>query len=99
VIEITFPLTERTEWVTIGNKGFQQYRFNATWRGDTVMSMIPDPNNATTGHTNVDGCRSKTYYAETGPGPIYLRQDWKLGTRVSPAQVATAPNHIDWYSL
>ena len=98
-IEIAFPLPERSETIAIGNAGFQQYEFHLGWRGDTVMRMIPNPRNASTGFTNVMRKRVRTSYAEAGIGPIYQRGKWARGLKVKPAPIATAASKIDWYGL
>ncbi len=98
-IELTFPLPERTEHIALGNKGFKTFGFSIAWRGDTVMSVAPDKNNASMAFSFIDQCQTKTYYAETGLGPIYQRKDWALGLKVEPAKVVAAPAIIDWYSL
>ena len=96
-IEITFPLPERTESVTIGNQGFQQYRFDVQWRGDTVTSISPDPANASTGRSRIMDRRTAVSYGDKGVGPIYQH---RCETAEDPAApLSAAPVAIDWYSL
>lgn len=99
-IAIQFPLDEHTESVTIGNEGFAQYRFDVTWRGDTVTSIIPDPTNASTGYTRVMKCQTPTCFAHSGIGPIYQRRDWpRSRDGIAPADRKVDRTGIDWYSL
>ena len=98
-MELTFPLGERSEGITVGNAGFQQYRFGLEWRGDTVLSVKPDPSNASSGFTRVMQRRMPTSYADAGIGPIYKRSEWLRGLSVSPAVIPTAAPTIDWYQL
>jgi hypothetical protein len=40
-IEVLYPLCDRTEEVTVGNAGYRWHRYQVTWRGDTVLRLIP----------------------------------------------------------
>lgn len=40
-IEVLYPLCHRTEEVTVGNAGYRWHRYQVTWRGDTVLRLIP----------------------------------------------------------
>jgi hypothetical protein len=98
-IELAFPLPERSERIVIGNAGFQQYEFHLHWRGDTVMSINPSPQNASAGFSRVMRKSVPTSYADRGRGPIYQRDKWASGLKVGLAQIPTTPSKIDWYRL
>jgi Beta-L-arabinofuranosidase, GH127 len=98
-VELTFPLEERVEEVVIGNAGHQQYRFSVAWRGDTVLSVKPDPANASSGFTQLMGRRMPASYGSEGLGPIYRRGHWSHGLKVPPADTPLCASPIDWYRL
>ncbi|NLX04317.1 MAG: hypothetical protein GXY33_04130 [Phycisphaerae bacterium] len=99
-IEVAYPLPQRREAVTIGNPGFQSYRFQADWKGDTVIAVEPDPNNATTGHSHVMNQRIPVYYGPDAPGRLYQRDAWRKDrTDVALSQPAPDDRRIDWFSL
>jgi len=100
-IVLDFSLSSMSETVTVGNQDRQQYHFEVSWVGDTVISMVPDPANAKSGFTRVMGCSTPTCYGDQGIGPIYQRGEWLSDTR-EPASYPVAAGkvcHIDWYTL
>jgi hypothetical protein len=98
-VEVKFPLPEREETIVMGNTGFQQYRFDLSWRGDTLLSIHPDPQNSLSGYSRVMKARVRTVYGEAGFGPLYQRQGWVSGLPVARVQLANASPKIDWYTL
>jgi hypothetical protein len=100
ILEIQLPLPERTETVVIGNEGYQQYRFEARWKGDTVIDMQPDPANAPTGFTDLMNKRVRTYYGPEAPGRIYQRKMYETSaSEITPSCTVTDERKIDWYRL
>ncbi|HEX7434041.1 MAG TPA: hypothetical protein VF326_10300 [Anaerolineaceae bacterium] len=99
VIEVTFPNPERAESITVGNAGYQQYRFDLQWRGDTLLAVLPDPTNPSSGYTRLMDTRVHTSYGDRGIGPIYQRQGWSAGLVVTPAPLVVASPDVDWYTL
>ena len=98
-IEFRFPVPERNETQTIGNSGYQQYRFDLCWAGDTILSIKPDPANVSTGFSKLMGRRMPTSYSNAGIGPIYQRQSWRPGLKVKPASLVSLHSTVDWYRL
>ena len=100
ILEIKMPLPERTETVVIGNEGYQQYRYEARWKGDTVVDMQPDPSNAATGFSRLMKKHTQTFYGPEAPGRIYQRKMYETpASEVTPACPVTDERKIDWYSL
>jgi hypothetical protein len=100
ILEIKLPLSERTETVVIGNEGYQQYRFEARWKGDTVVDMQPDPSNAATGFSRLMKKPTRTFYGPEAPGRIYQRKMYEASvSEVTPSCPVTDERKIDWYSL
>lgn len=67
-----YPLPERSENVTIGNEGFQEYRYEAEWRGSTVLKMEPQAG-PSTGRSHLMAESVPLYYGADGPHPLYQR--------------------------
>lgn len=72
-VEIQYPLPVKTEECVIGNPGFRQYRYQVTWKGDTVMAVEPVGNKEATGYSDFDQKPVPVFYGEDGPGPLYQR--------------------------
>jgi hypothetical protein len=70
IVVFRYPLAERREEVTIGNEGFQQYRFTLQWRGSTVMRLTPG-DNPSTGRSHLMPEPVRLYYGAEGPHPLY----------------------------
>ncbi|SRR5579884_97500 len=68
-----YPLPERQEAVTIGNVGFQQYRYTVSWRGSTVLWMEPG-DNPPLGRSHLMAEPVQLYYGAQGPHPLYRRE-------------------------
>jgi hypothetical protein len=94
LIEIDYPLPVMEEEVTIGNPGFRQYHYRATWKGDTVLKMEPLGNEYATGYSDFDKKQVPIFYGTEGPGPLYQRQDM-----LEDQKPALAPLHEDTSSL
>lgn len=73
VAVFVYPLTEREERVGIGNEGFQQYEYAVSWRGSTVMRMVPG-DNAGTGRSHLMAAPVRLYYGQEGPHLLYQRE-------------------------
>jgi hypothetical protein len=99
VIDLSFPLPQRLQSLTLGNRGFQQYRFDVDWRGDTVMAIRPDAANAADAFTKLMKKRVTAFYNREGPGPLYQRQGWSAALKVVPATSVSAAAAVDWYKL
>ena len=73
-LEVTYPVPIRDEEIAIGNPGFRQYRYRATWKGDTVVRMTPVGEQVKTGFSDFDGKPVEVFYGKDGPGPLYQRE-------------------------
>jgi hypothetical protein len=82
------------EDVTIGNPGFRQYRYRATWKGDTVVRMVPIGEQVPTGFSDFDGKPVEIFYGTDGPGPLYQRD-----AMLDEVELTRAPLHLDDGSL
>jgi hypothetical protein len=100
VLEVRLPLPSRTEDFTIGNPGFQRYKFRAEWKGDTVIAMQADPGNAKTGYSHVMKTQTPLFMGPDAPGPMYRREAWRENRSEITASTPTLDTrNIDWYSL
>jgi hypothetical protein len=70
-LEVTYPVPIWDEQIAIGNPGFRQYRYRVTWKGDTVVRMMPIGVQTNTGFSDFDGRPVEIYYGKDGPGPLY----------------------------
>ncbi|MHB8971731.1 MAG: hypothetical protein ACYC3X_01835 [Pirellulaceae bacterium] len=93
-LEITYPLPVVDEEVTIGNPGFRQYLYRATWKGDTVVRMVPIGEQVTTGFSDFDGKPVEIFYGTEGPGRLYQRE-----TMLDEVEPTRTPLHLDDGSL
>ena len=99
-IEIRFAQPPRIENFTIGNPGCKKYQFEASWLGDTVVAMKPDPKNSKTGYSFIEGRQVRTFYSTNAIGKLYQRQSWlKPQQKVVPSPTTLDRQQIDWYSL
>ena len=73
-LEVTYPVPIRDEEIAIGNPGIRQYRYRATWKGDTVVRMTPVGEQVKTGFSDFDGKPVEVFYGKDGPGPLYQRE-------------------------
>lgn len=60
-IEVGYPLPVRTEDVAVGNPGFRQWRYQVTWKGDTVVRMEPQGNDAKSGYSDFEKAPTDVY--------------------------------------
>ena len=93
-LEVSYPVAVWEEDVTIGNPGYRQYRYRATWKGDTVVRMTPVGEQVTTGFSDFDGKPVEVFYGKDGPGPLYQRE--YMLENVVPIQASL---HLDDGSL
>jgi hypothetical protein len=93
-LEITYPLPLVDEEVTIGNPGFRQYHYRVTWKGDTVVRIVPSGEQVTTGFSDFDGKPVEIFYGTAGPGPLYQRD-----TMLDDVEPTRASLHMDDGSL
>lgn len=72
-LQVALERTEHVEQVTVGNPGFQQYRFEARWRGATVLKVDPAPTNRSEGFNHL--LKRKTKISSRGDveHPFYQR--------------------------
>jgi hypothetical protein len=94
LIKVDYPLPVFQEECSIGNPGFRQYRYRATWKGDTVVKMEPLGNEYATGYSDFDKRDVPVFYGEAGPGPLYQRDAY-----MPEASPIAAPLHMDDGSL
>jgi hypothetical protein len=99
-IEVRYPLPLTTFAESIGNPGFRQYRYEATWKGDTVIDMRPLGNDQTTGYSDFDKRDVPVFYGTEGPGPLYQRAFMRDGPAPAPAALHEDDGGPDfWCSL
>ena len=92
-VNFRYPLPIYTEIVTIGNPGFQQYRYLVTWKGDTVIRMEPMGKTYLKGYSEYDKKEVPIYYGEKGPGRLYVRERFRGD--IDPEYVNPAVLQID----
>jgi hypothetical protein len=98
MVELTYPLTETTEMATIGNPGRRQYHYRVTWKGDTVIEMMPLNNDAVTGYSDFDKREVPIFYGEEGPGRLYQRASFRDDARATHAPIHLDDGELDlWY--
>jgi len=100
-IRITYPIPISTEIITIGNPGFRQYKYQVTWKGDTVIRMESLDNEYLTGYSDFDNKQVPIYYGNEGPGKLYVRENYLEDKE--PMQIKPTPLQVDngvldfWY--
>jgi hypothetical protein len=100
LLEVRYPLPTWEEYVKIGNPGRKSYGYRVKWRGDTIVQIDPDPDNALIGYSNVMKRDVPLYYNKLGPGPLYLRSYLLADNfEVRPAATMLDKSTIDWYSI
>jgi hypothetical protein len=98
LLKLSYALPVSEEEASIGNPGYQQYRYRATWKGDTVVRMQPLGNTATTGYSDYDKHDVPIFYGEAGPGPLYLREHFLADVLPQPAPIHLDDGALDfWY--
>ncbi len=73
-VTLDYPLPHRTEAVTIGNPGHQQYAYRVAWKGDTVTAIEPASQMPGMGYSDFDEKPVRVYFGEEGPGRLYQRE-------------------------
>jgi len=99
-VEMTYPLPVWEEDIVIGNPGYKSFKYRIRWKGDTVIQVTPDSNNAKTGYSDMIGRDVRLHYAGQGPGKLYDRAHLlrrHLAVRASDARLDTST--VDWYDL
>jgi hypothetical protein len=73
-IEVEYPLPQKNETISIGNEGYQQYRYDISWLGDTVKSIKSHEDNPIRGYSHINKTKVKVFGREEGPGNLYRRE-------------------------
>ena len=89
-IAVRYPLPVTMEEVSIVNPGYRQYRYQVTWKGDTVVRMEPVGNDYVTGYSDFDKREAPIFYGQAGPGALYQR-----AALLEPCEVALSPLTTD----
>lgn len=90
IIRITYPLPIDQEKISAGNPGFRQYHYRVTWKGDTVVKMVPLGNDEETGYSDFDKKDVECFYGRNGPGELYQREHF-----FNHATPELSPLHLD----
>jgi hypothetical protein len=85
-IKVMYPLPIIEEEITIGNPGFRKYRYRVTYKGDTVVRMVPVDNDFKVGYSEFDKKEVPVYYGTEGPCPLYQRE--RMMTDIEPEKSA-----------
>ncbi len=72
-LELFYPQPIFTTCESIGNPGFRQYTYQVTWKGDTVVKIVPLSEDVNTGYSEIEGKFVPCYYGTHGPGALYQR--------------------------
>jgi hypothetical protein len=97
LIEVRYPLVERTEEECIGNPGFRQYRYAVTWKGDTVVEMKPVGDIPSTGYSDFEKKDVPVFYGTEGPGPLYQREHMRGDAVPAPAALHEDDGGLDFW--
>jgi len=98
-IEVGYPLPMRTEDIAVGNTGFRQWRYRATWKGDTVVRMEPVGNDVDTAYSDFDRTNVGVYYGRNGPGQLYQRDEMLREVQPSDAEVQPDDGGLDFWKI
>lgn len=98
-IEVAYPLPTRTEDVVIGNPGFRQWRYRATWKGDTVVRMEPVDNDVETAYSDFDKSQVGVFYGRSGPGQLYQRDQMVQEVGPSEAELQPDDGGLDFWKI
>jgi hypothetical protein len=98
-IEVAYPLPVRTEDIVVGNPGFRQWRYRATWKGDTVVRMEPVDNEVETGYSDFDKAKTQVYYGQNGPGRLYQRDHMLQEIQPSEAELYPDDGALDFWKI
>jgi hypothetical protein len=98
-IEVTYPLPIRTEDIAVGNSGFRQWRYRATWKGDTVVRMEPVDNEVETAYSDYDKAKVGVFYGRNGPGQLYQRDQMLQEVEPSEAELQQDDGGLDFWKM
>jgi hypothetical protein len=98
-IEVAYPLPTRTEEFAIGNPGFRQWRYKATWKGDTVVRMEPVGNDVETAYSDFDKTQVGVFYGRSGPGQLYQRDQMLVDVEPSEAVLQPDDGWLDFWKI
>jgi hypothetical protein len=98
-IEVAYPLPIRTEDIVVGNPGFRQWRYRATWKGDTVVRMEPVDNDVETAYSDFDKAEVGVFYGRNGPGQLYLREQMLQGLEPLEAELQPDDGGLDFWKI
>ncbi len=98
-LEVTYPLPLREEQETIGNPGFHQYHYRATWKGDTVVRMTLVGQPPKTGYSESEHKQVEVYYGAEGPGPLYQREYMLQPADPQPSPLQMDDGNLDFWWL
>ncbi|HUI10827.1 MAG TPA: hypothetical protein VL221_10900 [Bacteroidota bacterium] len=99
LIEVAYPLPLRTEDVVIGNPGFRQWRYRATWKGDTVVRMEPVENDQEAAYSEFEKANVGVYYGRTGPGQLYMRDAMLRDVEPTEAGIYPDDGGLDFWKI
>jgi hypothetical protein len=80
-------------------KGFQQYTYRVTWKGDTVIRIEPVGKMPKTGYSDFEKRRVDLYYGEEGPGRLYRREHLLDKGTPEPTLLHMDTSPIDYWWL
>ena len=98
-IEVAYPLPIRTENIVVGNPGFRQWRYRATWKGDTVVRMEPVDNDVETAYSDFDKAKVGVFYGRNGPGQLYQRDQMIQEVEPSDAELQPDDGGLDFWKI
>ncbi len=98
-IEVAYPLPIRTEDIAVGNPGFRQWRYRATWKGDTVVRMEPIGNDVDKAYSEFEKAAVGVYYGWNGPGQLYQRDRMIQEVQPSDADVQPDDGGLDFWKI
>lgn len=98
-IEVAYPLPIRTEDFAIGNPGFRQWRYRATWKGDTVVRMEPVDNDEEVAYSEYEKADVGVFYGRNGPGQLYQRGQMIQEVEPSGAELQPDDGGLDFWKI
>ena len=98
-IEVAYPLPIRTEDIMVGNPGFRQWRYRATWKGDTVVRMEPVDNEVETAYSDFEKAEVGVYFGRNGPGQLYQRDHMLQEVEPSEAELQPDDGGLDFWKI
>jgi hypothetical protein len=96
-LRVSYPLPVSQERITIGNPGFRQYSYEATWKGASVVRMDSIENEVSSGYSEFDEKQVQVFYGKEGPGPLYSRADYLADRK--PEEIQLSSLRLDKGSL